>query len=227
VFSIHRRCFVSLLLTVLPVSLGGQDAGGAILHQTGGVLLNRDPAPLSSAIFPGALIEAPPNTAASITVTGSRITINPDTTVEFEGDEVELQHGSVFVETVDSFRVRAGCVLSTPALSEATQYSVTYRDNDVTVNAFKKDVNLDSKSSNSGSTKTVTKSDRVSVREGEQKSREDKCGAALIKSAVAGAKNGILNSPWAKWTGVGVIGVLTCVALCRDDDPVSPSGFNH
>lgn len=199
-----------------------------MLHHSGGVLLNGSAAPLSSAIFGGAVIETPPNTAASITLTGTRITINPDTAVEYYGDEVVLEHGSVFVETSLSFRVRAGCLLATPAEAEPTQYSVDYRETTVRVFAFRNDVNLDSRSSNARTPQATSKSERVSVREGEQKSREDKCAAGIVKSpVVTPVKDGILNSAWAKWFGIVPVGVLTCIALCRGDDPVSPSGFSH
>ena len=221
------RCLLFLLLiAILPVSLSGQDSGAAMLHHTGGVLLNRSSAPLSSAIFPGDVVETPTNTSASITLAGSRITINSETIVQFEGDEILLEHGNVFVETSQSFRVRAACVLAVPAVPDFTQYEVTDRDGKVTVYAYKRDVNIDSRSSNHREAKTG-KSDQVSVHEGEQKSREDKCGAGIIQTASAGAKNGILNSSWAKWAGIGTVGTIACVALCRSDDPVSPSGFSH
>lgn len=226
--STNWRSVVCLLLTAaLPAWLAGQDTGGAMLHHTGGVLLNGSAAPLSIAIFPDSHIETPPNTAASIDLIGTRITINPDTEVDFEGDEVDLQRGSVFVQTSQAFRVRAGCLLATPAETEATQYNVSYRDTWVTVHAFIKDVNMDSRSRNVKTASTSGKSERVSVHQGEQKSREDKCAAGMIRSTVPGAQIGILNSPWAVGVGAAAVGIITCIALCRGDEPASPSSFKR
>jgi hypothetical protein len=109
-----------------------------------------------------------------------------------------------------------------------THYDVTDLDGRVTVSALKNDVYLESRSANprdaSLPAKPSAHSDRMIVREGEQKSREEKCGAAPIKESGRFAGRGaILNSPWAIGTGLAGIGVLTCWALCHDDDPVSPS----
>jgi hypothetical protein len=48
----------------------------------------------------------------------------------------------------------------------------------VTVSALKSDVYLDARSNNPKDAKQAAQSGRVVVREGEQKSREEKCGAA-------------------------------------------------
>jgi hypothetical protein len=62
------------------------------------------------------------------------------------------------------------------------------------------------------------------VREGEQKSREEKCAAADVKSAIA-AKGAILNSPWVQWPAIGAIagGTACLLFVCVNDDPISPS----
>ena len=89
--------------------------------------------------------------------------------------------------------------------------------------ALKNDVNFDSRSANPQPAKQSANAGRVSVREGEQKSREEKCAAANVKAARAPAQDGILDSPYSIGAAFGAAGVLTCVALCHGDDPISPS----
>lgn len=214
------------MVAILPVSLAAQDSAGAILRSSGTVQLNRNPAPPSSAIFPNDLVETRAKDLARIELPGTTVDINPETVVEFESDEIVLEHGSVSVNTARDFKVRVGCVLVIPVIEDWTQYDVTDADGELTVAARKKDVNIDSRSSRTRSAKQSSKSDRVSVHEGEQKSREEKCGAAVPESGHIAAAGGLLNSTIAKGAAIGAIGVLTCWAVCKGDDPVSPSNFS-
>jgi len=213
------------MIAALTASLAADDAGAAILRGNGGVLLNGNPAPQSAALFPRDTVETQPKAAvARIELTGSAIDINPETLVEFEGDEIVLEHGSVSVNTSRGFKVRVGCVIVTPVNLTWTRYDVTDVDGKVTVAALKSDVNIDTRSASLQQAKRSANTGRVSVREGEQKSREEKCGAANVKSPGAAAQDGILNSPYTVGAAAGVVSALTCWALCRGDDPISPSG---
>jgi hypothetical protein len=62
----------------------------------------------------------------------------------------------------------------------------------------------------------------LTVRQGEQATRDEKCGTSARPSDVINAKVAILNNIWVKGAGLAAIGVLTCWALCRGDDPLSP-----
>ena len=64
-----------------------------------GVLVNKNPAPASIALFPNDLIETQKAVVARIEVTGSSADINPETVVQFEGNELVLDHGSLSVNT--------------------------------------------------------------------------------------------------------------------------------
>ena len=211
------------MTSILPVSLAAEDNGAAILHSNGGVLVNRSAAPATSTLFPGDAVETQPGTVAKIELTGSDIEINPETVAEYEGDEIVLEHGRVSVNTSRGFKVRVGCVIVTPANPAWTRYVVTDTDGKVTVAALKNDVNFDSRSANPQPAKQSANAGRVSVREGEQKSREEKCAAANVKAARAPAQDGILDSPYTVGAAAGVAGGLICLALCHGDDPISPS----
>ena len=65
------------------------------------------------------------------------------------------------------------------------------------------------------------------VREGEQKSRDEKCGGAANNAQKTSGLGAALNSPWAVGVGAAGIGILTVWVLCKGDDPISPSTPNH
>jgi hypothetical protein len=219
--------FVSLsLLVLLPASVSADDsaATAALLRTSGSVLVNQSAAPASIAVFAGDAIETRPGSSARIEYTGSSIDISPETVIRFENGEIVLDHGSVTVTSFRQFRVRAGCVLATPVAAEKTTYFVKDTDNRVTVLAREKDVKLES---HSGSLKSASQKEGSSqeiVRQGEQKSREEHCGAGDLRpSSVNPAAGNILNSPYAVGTATAVVVGLTCWALCRSDEPASPS----
>lgn len=217
-----RNVVCATLSIILPVSLVAQDTGAAMLRTDGTTQVNDKNAPLSSAIFPNDLIQTPKAVGARIEAVGSFADINPETLVQFEGDELVLDHGSVAVNTSRLLRVRVGCVTVTPVNPEWTNYTVTDRDGKVTVSALKNDVYIDARSKNFEQMEKKH-SERTIVREGEQKSRSEKCGAADIKPPdyVEGI-GALFNSPRAIAAGVGII-ILTCLAICHNEDPVSPS----
>jgi hypothetical protein len=212
------------MIVILPATLLADDTGAAMLRSNGGVLVNKTSAPASLALFRDDLIETPKEVVARIDMTGSMADVNPETMVQFEGDELVLDHGNVSVNTSRVLRVRVGCITVTPVNADWTHYDVTDLNGKVTVSASKSDVYIDARSANPQQAKKSSHSDRMIVHEGEQKSREEKCGAPPIKesSQVAG-RGAIMNSPYAKWTAVGIVGALTCLGLCHDDDPVSPA----
>jgi len=61
------------------------------------------------------------------------------------------------------------------------------------------------------------------VRESEQKSREEKCGAAFVRGDNVAGLGAVMNSMWAKIVAGGAVGAIVCLGLCHDDDPASPS----
>ena len=204
------------------MSLLGQETGAAMLHSNNGTLVNRNPAPASLAIFPDDLIETPKDAVARIELTGSAADINAETVVQYQADELVLDHGTVSVNTSRSFRVRIGCITITPVNADWTHYDVTDIDGKVTVSALKSDVYIDAHSKSPQDVKKGESKSREIVREGEQKSREEKCAAAAPQPDHLAAYGAIMNSPYVKWPTLGAIGVIACLGLCHDDDPISP-----
>jgi hypothetical protein len=215
------------LLTLLHVSLFADDAppDRAMLHSSGMVLVNQGSAPGSMAIFAGDEVETRPGSSARIEYVGSSVDISPETLVHFESGEIILEHGSVIVTSFRQLRVRAGCVLATPVAAEKTIYFVKDTDNRVTVNAQERDVKLDSHSDSIKRASLQKSSTPEIVHQGEQKSREEHCGAGDPRNSApqTAATDGILDSPYAVGgAGLVVTGGTLCIVFCFTDDPASP-----
>lgn len=209
---------------VLPLSLLAQDDVRAMLQSNGtGVMVNHRPAPPSVALFENDFIETQKGAVARINVSGSSADINPETTLQFQGNELVLDHGSLTVNTSHGLRVRVGCITITPVKpADWTHYDVTDVDGKVTVVADKSDVYLDAQSKNPQEAKQSKKTERSIVHETEKKSRDEKCAAAALPMRAAASPIGALSSPWAIAGGAAAVGVLACWALCRSDNPISP-----
>jgi hypothetical protein len=221
------RHFVCVSMAVaLPASLCAQESAAAILQSNGvGVLVNRSMVPASTALFTKDLIETQKNAAARIEVTGSTADINAETMVEFDGDELLLDHGTLSVHTSRGLKVRVGCLTVTPVnANDWTQYEVVDVDGKVTVHAAQNDVYIDARSKNPQEIKRPERSNRDLVRQGEQKSRDEKCGGGYLKQPSQPGIGAALNSPWALGGGIAALGTIACLGLlCHGDDPTSPA----
>jgi hypothetical protein len=227
--SVHWSCwknFVCLILiTLLPVSLFADDTAIAILHSNspGGVLVNQSPAADSTALYPNDLIATQKDSVARIESAGSAADLGSETIVQIQSDELILEHGHITVNSTRGFRVRVGCVTISPANStEWTRYEVLDLDGKVTVTAVKQDVRMEV-SANGKGIKHAEASPEM-LREGQQATRTEKCDAEEKFSTRLAGIGPILDSPWAIGAGITAIGVLTCWALCRSGQPVSPTG---
>src|SRR5271169_2923353 len=98
------------MIVVLPASLMAQSSGGAMLHSDSGVWLNGNPAPNSSAIFPHDMVQTQKDHSAKVDTDGSTVTVQPETVVQFEGEEFVLDHGGLQVNTTRGTRVRVNCL---------------------------------------------------------------------------------------------------------------------
>jgi hypothetical protein len=212
------------MAVILSVSLAAQDVVGAMLQSKGvGVTVNHNNAPASIALFPNDLVETPKSAAARIEITGSTADINAETMVEFGTTELVLDHGSLSVHTSRGLKVRVGCLTVTPVNDAVwTQYDVVDVDGKVTVRANQNDVYINAHSKNPQEIKQPEHSSRTIVKQGEEKSREEKCGGGYFPPT--STPGPVLDSPWAVGIGFGIVIGITCYALCRTNtNPVSPA----
>ncbi len=211
------------IIAVLPAALQADEAPTAMLLSSGtGVLVNKNAPPPSTALFAGDLIETQKNAVARIEASGSAANINPETLVEFKGNELVLEHGSLSVNTTHGLKVRVGCLTVEPGNNaQWTHYDVADVDGKVTISALKNDVIINTvpgKAETAGSA-------GVTVREGQQTAREEKCGARDNSPITATGGGNTMSSPWVIGGAAAGIGILTCVVLCRGTGPppISPS----
>ena len=218
-----RKFACAAIAVFLPVSLIADDSAAAMLHQDGTTLVNGNPAPPSIAIVSNDTIQTIAHHEASLAYSGSEVRIGPETVVQFEADELSLDHGILSTSTARELRVRVGCITIVPAGAAWTQYDVTDTDGKVTVVARKSDVKIESRGSMLQTARSP-ENQQMTIREGEQKTLEEGCGAKqrTPPDHLAGI-GALLNSPWAIGIGAGGIVLGTCLEWCHSDDPVSPS----
>lgn len=212
---------------LLPVSLTAQEASGAMLQSQGeGTLVNGSIAPASIAIFPNDQVQTPKTVGSRIQLTGSVADLNPETIVQYQADELVLDHGSLSVNTSRGMRVRVGCITITPVHDNVwTHYDVKDVNGRVDVASSKDDVYISAHSKNLMDVKQQEKerANRTIVHEGEQKSREEKCGGGYYQPAQAvDGIGGLFNSWQAITIGSLIVAGITCYALCRGSEPESP-----
>lgn len=211
---------VLAIIEMLPAPLLAQEAERAMLHSDGGASVNGKAVSNSSAIFLHDRIETRPGSNAKIDAGGSTITVLPGTVLVFEGDELILDNGGLQVKSARGLKVLVNCVTITPFTQNWTRYDVSDVKEKVTVAAYDNDIKIHAAGAAVRRMKHAASQD-VIVHRGEQITRDERCGAEA--PAPPHALGPILNSPWAIGTGAAGIGVLTCWALCRTVQPVSPA----
>jgi|SRR5580658_612761 hypothetical protein len=211
-----RKLFCGIMIVILPTSLIAQDSARAMLHDDGGVWLNGSPAPNSSAIFLHDSVQTQKGSLAKIDADGSTAMVQPDTIVQFDGNELDLDHGSLQLNTSRGMRVRVNCMTVIPLTQEWTRYDVIDVDGRMTVEAHQNDVKIHYEGAVARSSKTAFSD--VVVHQGEQVTREERC-----REPANPIQGTMLDSPWAVGIGAAAIGIITCWALCRGGAPVSPS----
>jgi hypothetical protein len=215
-----RKLVCGVMIVIIPTSLLAQDPARAMLHNDGGVWLNGNPAASTSAILAHDLVRTQKENKARLDADGSTVTVEPETIVQFEGDELVLDHGHLQVNTWRGMKVRVNCLTVIPPAQEWTRYDVIDVDGKVLVLAYQNDVRIHYRGGAAWRAKHAEFSD-VTVYQGGQETREERCAAAARPAEIS-AKGPLLNSPWTK-VGSGIVAIgLACLLLCFSDDPVSP-----
>lgn len=209
---------VSMALALLvPVQLVSQESASGMVYANGSAWVNGTEIPKSVAVFPGDTLQTKQDASANISTNGSSVMVFSDSLLKYEGASVGVDRGSVRVNTGSGFEAHACEVKARPVSNTATQYQFTHNDGHVTVIATKGDITVED---HQGS---------KTVKEGEQATRDDGCQVAAKKNpkkrpgATPGAGGGVLSSPTALYTGIGIVGGITTWVLLQDDDPISPA----
>ncbi len=197
---------VWITLFALPIQLLAQDAGAAMLYGDD-VSVNNSVIPKSIAIFPGDVLAT--NAIATLVDNGSSATVNPGSLVDYQKNNLRLEHGDLLVTTSAGMSVRVGCVVVTPADEVTTKFEVRDLDGKIIIDAQKGDLII---SENKQHEKLL---------EGQEGTRHDeKCRAGT--GAESAATQGILDSKMAKIVGSGIVGgVLLWLLIDESGTPLS------
>lgn len=209
------------LILLVPVQLLGQESASGMVYANGSTWVNGTEVPKSVAVFSGDTLQTNQDASASIGTNGSSVMVFSDSLVKYEGTSVGVDRGSVRVDTSTGFEAHACQVQAKPVSNTATQYQFAHNDGHVTVNATKGDVTVED---HEGS---------KTVKQGEQATRDDGCAVAAKRypkrhpGAPPATGGGILTSPYAVYTGVGIVVGITAWVMLQDEGPISPSCPNN
>ncbi len=195
-----------ITLFALPGRLLGQDAGAAMLYGDD-VSVNNSVIPKSIAIFPGDVL-ATKGSSAMVVDTGSSATVNAGSLVDYQKNNLRLEHGDLSVTTQVGMSVRVGCVVVAPADEVMTKFQVRDLNGEIIIDAQKGDLII---SENKQHEKLL---------EGQEGTRRDeKCRAAAPPSTIV---QGVLDSKTAKIIGSGIVGgVLLWLLIDESGTPLS------
>jgi len=185
-----QKIVVWLTLSALPGQSLAQDAGAAMLYGDD-VSVNNGVIPKSIAIFPGDVL-ATKSGIASLVDTRSSATVDIDSLVDYQKNDLKLEHGQVQVATSARMSVRVGCVVVSPASEVMTNFEVRDVDGKIQVAAQKGDL-------------VISENKRTEkLPEGQQGTRHDeKCRAGT--GALMAAQR-VLDSRTAIIIGSGIAG---------------------
>jgi hypothetical protein len=220
IFAFGRKLVCLAMTFILVSTLVAQDTGAAMLHTNGAVLLDGNPAPASSALFKDETVQTKKESAAKIDLSGSTVDVSPETYLQFEPEEIFLEHGQLHVLTSRELRVRVGCLTVIPVNQDWTDYDVTDVNGKVTVASQKNDVRLESHAALPRKNREDERNSDI-VHASEQVTRDEKCGVADIARPPE-AIQAVLSTPLAKGIGLIIIGGVTCWVLCRPTESISP-----
>ncbi len=130
-FRLRTICLACLVL-LLPAFLL---AGNSAMLTEGNTVLTGNDALRSSALFIGDTVATRPDSVASIDAQGSMVLVLADSSVRFEGDSVNMDHGGVVVTTSQAMAVRAGKFTIAPVARRSARFEVSDSDGVVRIAA--------------------------------------------------------------------------------------------
>lgn len=222
-----RACFLrkilsGIVLVILPAALFAADSDLAMLYSNGVTRLNGYNLPRSSAIFSGDVVQTAEGSVAKINASGSSLLVLSDSRIQFEGNAVKLEQGSVTVSTSKLMATHAGDVAVIPSASVWTQFDVADVDGRVRIAARKGDLIINDRAGATmlaqGQETTREASPQTPQDESEKHKKKRKRGAG----APAAAGSTIMDSPVAIGAGAAAVVGLTTWVLLQDGEPVSP-----
>jgi hypothetical protein len=204
-------CFVLLL----PAFLFGSDA--AMVTTAGHALLNGNETPGSSALFTGDVVATPPGSAATIDAHGSMVLVQPNSSVQFKGNYLDMANGDVVVTTSKGMAVKVGKFTVSPAAAQSSKFEVSHSGSMIQIAARQGSLNI----SDGVNTQTL--------QEGQQTTRSDLEPPENVKTEAPASGSGGVHMSHAAWYAIGgaaAAGATAGIVLATHNSshhPVSPA----
>ena len=210
-----------LIYLVSTVTLTAENVlSAAVLEGNGTIFINGQQLRFGSDInsmpvTPGDIVEIKGDGTARVSGLGFGTSVGANTILRLQSSGISLDRGTLLVGTANASSIFTRDFKITPASSSWTQFSVTRSSGTIQILALKNNITVAC-----GTNKPIT------VKEGQQLSREDAadCGLAQRASGAATAAHGpVLASPTAKAAALAAGGGLAAWSLLHEDDPISAS----
>jgi hypothetical protein len=208
-----QKTLVWLMVLLTSVALVAQETATAVLYGTGSVYLNGAQVSNSSAVGAGDVIQTKETGAANINAPGSSVVVESNSIVRYRPEGFSLDRGNISLATGKGSSVFARDFKITPASGGWTEFYVTRTNGSIGILARK------------GSVTVSCATNSVTVKEGQQISRDDAPNCGLISKAngaAPAARGPVITTERAEWGAIGAGGIIAGWALIHDDDPVSP-----
>lgn len=231
-----KRSWYSLAAVLLVMSLLSAEAlasaAAGMLRSNGGVSVNGSPVNSVTTVFAGDRIETAPQSAASLTMNGSSLMVDPNSSLTFTGDEMNFYCGGGTVQASQGLEARFGRVEVKPtkgtARFQVQQSSEILRisaiDGDLTVSDGAKTVNLTPGNSTSvanlgcGQMAKNTAPQNVSNNANAAKTADTTSAASAPNGGAPAGLRGAIIPPTV------VISLAVTGIILLQNTPISPSG---
>ena len=209
-----QKTLVWLMVLLTSVALVAQETATAVLYGTGSVYLNGAQVSNSSAVGAGDVIQTKETGAANINAPGSSVVVESNSIVRYRPEGFSLDRGNISLATGKGSSVFARDFKITPASGGWTEFYVTRTNGSIGILARK------------GSVTVSCATNSVTVKEGQQISRDDAPNCGLISKAngaAPAARGPIITPTTVEYGAIVGGGSIAAWAMFQSDDPVSPS----
>jgi hypothetical protein len=132
-----RNCLATKILSIammvlIPAAMLMAETGNTMLYASGNVTLNGTEVARSASVTPGDRIDTAGATATTVSQDGSKVTVNPYSSVRYGSDALRVDRGTAAVTTNDGMMARAAQITVTPKDKAAT-YEIARLNNQVVI----------------------------------------------------------------------------------------------
>jgi len=120
------------MMMLTPAAMLMAETSNTMLYAKGSVLLNGVDVARSAPVSPGDRIETAGSSAVTIDQSGSKVTVNPYSSIGYATDGLKVFRGGANIETTDGMAAKVSQITVTPVDKNAT-YEVARLNNKVTI----------------------------------------------------------------------------------------------